>query len=151
MNLTQEELDALPALTARATIKELRAIHIHQGLRRRPATVETEAGHFRLSKTLGVIAAKALQARTEYKGPTDGVLGRVLARIAFGEEDSVADSIHEEEESEDPMEAMAEELARESLERLRELTRRSTARLFSRERGSILTEALASLTKTSRG
>ena len=146
MHLTQEELDALPTLTAKAPIKELRAIHIHQGLRRSPATVETEAGHFRLSRTLGVIAAKALQARTEYKGPTDGVLGRVLARIAFGEGDSVADSIHEEqEESEDPMEAMADELARESLERLRELTRRSTARLFSRERGSVLTEALASL------
>jgi hypothetical protein len=146
MDLTQEQFDALPAIASKTCIRELRAIHVHQNLRRNAASVETDTGHYRLSRMQGCIAAKA---KGDFKGSTEGPIGKVLARIAFGEEDSLADSTHEEQQllEEDPLEAMADELARESLNKLRELTIRSAERLLTKERGSIMAEALASITK----
>ena len=151
MELTQAEFDALPRITSRTHIRELRAIHAYEGVQRSLVSVETDAGHFRLSRMLGFIATKA---KCDYQGSTEGPLGKVLERIAFGEEEeSLADSTHEdrqlEEEEGDPLEVLAEELARESLKKLEELTRKSLERLLMKERSSIMAEALAAITKRS--
>ena len=82
-DITAEQLEELPLACAKTHVAELRAVHIHQALPGAPATVETEAGHFRLSKRLSLVATKAFAVgASDSAAPRRGRLGTILSVMA---------------------------------------------------------------------
>ena len=144
-DLTAEQIAQLPLIRAKTFVADLQAVHVHQGLPGSPATVVTEAGQFRLSYRLSLLAAKAYTAYTEktFTGPQRGRLGAILAGMAGAElSPSEAD---DEEAVADPLQALASNLAREAMGKLEGLIQKSVAKEYERRRGALVADAIRSL------
>ena len=145
-DITVEQLEQLPLISAKTYVAELRAVHIHKGLPGAPATVETEAGQFRLSRRLCMVAAKAyavgVDSRAAHK---PGRLGVILASMAGMELTPSENAEEEPDEQPDPLQALAGDLAKEAMERLQGLIHDSVAKQFAQRRDAIVADAIRSL------
>ena len=145
MELTAAELEKLPPIRSKAQLSELLALHIHVNLPVNPATVETSEGHFRLSRELSKLAAKAYAQFREGTAarPRKGRLGAVLAAMAGVElEPSEAASEEFEESAADPLEGLAKDLAREAMGRLEGLFQDAVAKELGRQKEALFANAL---------
>ena len=169
--LTLEQLNLLPVLKTTSRIEEILAIYIHEAFPKRPPTIVTEKGHFRLPATLHSVACRA--ARTvagnaePYEGPTAGILAEVLQGIASedsdganaqtalqgdesaGDEANVQRTLQGDNSDEgnmrEPLLRLAESLAREALSELEDVLTHSVARLYKERRSGLLAAALETL------
>ena len=167
-SLTLEQLNLLPVLKATGRIEEIHAIYIHEALPRRPPTIVTEKGHFRLPATLHSVAWRA--ARTvagnaePYEGPTAGILAEVLqgiasedsegvnAQTALQGDDSACDKANvqkalqgdnsDEANVREPLRMLAESMAQEALSELEGVLTQSVDRLYKERRSGLLVAAL---------
>ena len=145
MELTAAQLEKLPPIRSKAHVSELLALHIHANLPGNPATVETSEGHFRLSRELSKLAAKAYAHFREGTAtrPRKGRLGAVLAAMAGVElEPSEAASEEFEESAADPLEGLAKDLAREAMGRLEGLFQDAVAKELGRQKEALFANAL---------
>ena len=161
----------LPVLKATSRIEEILAIYIHEALPRRPPSIVTDKGHFRLPATLHSVACRA--ARTvagnaePYEGPTAGILAEVLQGIASedsegvnvqtalqgdeiaGDEANVQKALQGENSDvanvREPLRRLAESLAREALSELEGVLAQSVAGLYKERRSGLLAAALETL------
>ena len=145
-DLTLEQLNLLPALKATSHIDEVIALYIHQRLPRKPATIVTERGHFRVPITLFGTAYQAYHALAgnaeAYEGPRAGTLAEVLRGMVgkAGEgSDGANGDWHE------PLRRLAEGLAHEALSELEGLLTDSVARLYRERHGALVAAALQAL------
>ncbi len=110
--LTLDGLNALPALRASSHVDDIVCLHVHTHLPKRPATVVTDAGHYRMPITLYGTAARAYATLANnggaYEGPRRGTLAEVLHAMA-GDDDRARRS------AEEPLGRLAECLAEEAL------------------------------------
>ena len=144
--ITVEQLEQLPLIGAKTYVAELRAVHIHKGLLGAPATVETEAGHFRLSRRMNLVAAKAFAVGSDAStAPRRGRIGAILASMAGMELTPSENAEEEHEEPPDPLQALAGDLAKEAMERLQGLIHDSVAKQFAQRRDAIVADAIRSL------
>jgi hypothetical protein len=145
-DITVEQLEQLPLAGAKTHVAELRAVHIHQALPGAPATVETEAGHFRLSKRLGLVAAKAFAVgASDSAAPRRGRLGTILSAMAGMELTPSENAEEEPDEQPDPLQALAGDLAKEAMARLQGLIHDSVAKQFAQRRDALVADAIRSL------
>ena len=144
MELTAAQLEKLPPIRSKAHVSELLALHIHVNLPGNPATVETSEGHFRLSRELSKLAAKAYAQFREGTAarPRKGRLGAVLAAMAGELEPSEAASEEFEESAADPLEGLAKGLAREAMGRLEGLFQDAVAKEPGRQKEALFANAL---------
>ena len=140
--ITAAELERLPSIRSRANVQELIALHIHTHLPNSPATVETSEGHFKLSRELSKLAAKAYAARVEsgYAGLKRGKLGAILASMA-GQEWEPSEGACEETEDE-PLDGLVKHLAQDAVGRLEGLLQEAVAKQLSSRKEAIIAEAL---------
>jgi len=171
--LTLEQLNLLPVLKTTSRIEEILAIYIHEALPRRPPTIVTDKGHFRLPATLHSVACRAARmavANAEpYEGPTAGILAEVLqgivdtsedsdganAQTALQGDESAGDEANvqrtlqgdnsDEGNMREPLLRLAESLAREALSELEGVLTQSVARLYKERRSGLLAAALETL------
>ena len=152
-NLTEEQYAALPLLNSHDRVFGLKAVIIHQGLKKSPVSIVASTGQYRLQPRLSIIAAKAFYAARDqggYNGPCDGKLGDVL-KLMRGSND--ASSICSEapvetdvaEAQGTPLEHLAAKLAREALADLQSLTTNAVESEYRKARGAVMQAALARL------
>jgi hypothetical protein len=141
--ITAAELEALPLIHSRTYVQELIALHIHAGFPGAPASVETPEGHFKLSKELSKLAAKAYAVRLEpgHTRLTKGRLGAVLASMA-GQEGEASEGAPEELEDDDPLEGLVKSLAQDAVGRLEGLLQKAVAKQLSDRKEVIIAEAI---------
>ena len=101
-----------------SVVVELRALHLHQQLPRRPITIEVAKGECRISKSLMPLARKAHAALLGgAECPDRGPLKDVLQALA-GDDASEADTASQAEEPTEAVEALCDKLATEALGRV---------------------------------
>ena len=145
-DITAEQLEQLPPISAKTHVADLRAIYIHRTLPGAPATVETEAGQFRLSRKLCLVAAKAFAVGVDASGaPKRGRLGTILASMAGMELTPSENAEEEPEEQPDPLQALAGDLAKEAMTRLQGMIHESVAKQFAQKRDALVADAIRSL------
>ena len=144
-DITAEQLEQLPTIGAKTHVADLRAVYIHRTLPGAPATVETEAGQFRLSRRLSLVAAKAFAVGVDASSaPKRGRLGIILASMA-GMELTPSENAEEPEEQQDPLQALAGDLAKAAMTRLQGLIHESVAKQFAQKRDALVADAIRSL------
>ena len=144
MELTAAQLEKLPPIRSKAHVSELLALHIHVNLPGNPATVETPEGHFRLSRELSKLAAKAYAHFREGTAtrPRKGRLGAVLAAMAGVELEPSEAASEFEESAADPLEGLAKDLAQEAMGRLEGLFQDAVAKELGRQKEALFANAL---------
>ena len=158
--LTLELLNLLPVLKATSRIEEIHAIYIHETLPKKPPTIVTEKGHYRLPATLHSVACRAARivvgSGEPYEGPAAGILAEVLQTIASedgeGANAQMANDAAGDEGTRrqgdgvrEPLRRLAESLAREALSELEGAVTQSVAQLYEERRSGLLAAALETL------
>ena len=157
--LTLEQFNLLPVLKATSRIEEIHAIYIHETLPKKPPTIVTDKGQFRLPATLHSVACRATRivvgSGQPYEGPTAGVLAEVLQGIANEDSEGANEQTANGEGGDEgtasqgdddmPLRRLAESLAREALSELGGLLTQSVARHYKERRSGLLAAALETL------
>jgi len=142
--MDSEAYKKLPSLGP-SVVVELRALHLHQQLPKRPITIEVAKGECRISKQMMPLARKAHAALLGgAECPNRGPLKDVLQALA-GDDASEADTASQAEEPTEAVEALCDKLATEALSRVQSVPTSAVRSKYAIEKERMVEMALQAI------
>ena len=143
--MDSEAYKKLPSLGP-SVVVELRALHLHQQLPRRPITIEVAKGECRISKSLMPLARKAHAALLGgAECPNRAPLKDVLQALAGADDASEADTASQAEEPTEAVEALCDKLATEALSRVQSVLTSAVRSKYANEKERMVEMALQAI------